>query len=160
MNIIQIRIKLFRHYWQKRKEVLTEKHCTKIFYKALDLAIQKCIQHPRKYYIAKKSLTDWEILGSQELKKLKKFPGVRKDIDFMEMAETAFIVQPENLERLKHEQYRRRWHIQWKNLFWGNYYTPVTKKELEMLKKIRRNIDGLDRPFLNVELNKFIKKHE
>ena len=131
---INLVFKTWKHYWQNRQLALTEKHKTKIFFKTVDRAIEMCKREPRKYYIMQKSLVDYEILSSVEIKKLKKFKVVKKDENFVDLDEKSFIVKPENLDRLIHESKRRKLLNRWKNLFFENYYNPITEGELQTLK--------------------------
>jgi hypothetical protein len=100
-NILSLNWSIWKHLIQERKKVMIEKHSTKMFYKTLDIAIEKCKQHPRKYYIVKVNTAEWEILGSQEIRKMRKFSEARKDNDFRLLHETAPYVSPENIERYK-----------------------------------------------------------
>jgi hypothetical protein len=159
--MIKFTWKLWSHYWAKKKKLMTEKHATKMFYITLDQAIEKCKTERRKFYLMKKSMVEWEILGSQEIKKLKKFKTVRKDEDFRSLEEKSVVVCPENLDRLTYEQSRRRHVNKWWNSFTGNYYQPVTKDELDLLKSIRENFYSYKKHYYDIflPLDAFIKKH-
>ena len=162
-NIISLNIALWKHFIQKKKEVRIAKHSTRTFYKALDLAIEKCRVHPRKYYIVKVNASEWEILGSQEIRKMRKFSEARKDNDFRMLHETAPYIYPENIDRYIHERHRRKWHVKWWNLMIGNYYVPVTKSEIGMLQDIGnylKNDPGFMNQMMVSNLADFIKKHE
>lgn len=161
-NIISLNWNLWKHFIQEKKKAKIEKHSTKTFYVALYIAIEKCKKHPRKYYIVKKNSAEWEILGSQELKKMRKFSVAKSDKTFMDLHELAPYVSPENIKRHIHEQRRRKWHVRWWNMLIENYYKPVTKGELELLKQIGRHLSGdigYSRMQLNSSLTGFIKKH-
>ena len=161
-NIISLNWNLWKHFLQEKKKAKIEKHSTKTFYVTLDIAIEKCKQFPRKYYIVKVNASEWEILGSQEIRKMRKFSEAKKDNDFRMLHETAIYVSPENIKRHIHEQKRRKWYRKMWNMFTENYYKPVTKGELEMLKKVGNRMALITpKGFDNIEsaLAEFIKKH-
>lgn len=158
--MLKFKFKLWQHYWAAKKKVDAEKHATKMFYLKLDEAIEKCHQEKRKFYLMKKSMVDWEILGAQEINKLKKFKTVRQDEDFRSLEEKSVVVCPENLERLMHEQRRRKKINIWWNKWTGNYYTPVTKEELSILIDAMLYMQVRDASSSMISgLYKLIKKH-
>lgn len=162
MNIITFNLKLWRDSHLRYQKKRTDKHLTKVFYFALDEAIQKCLRAPRKYYILQDSTASYQVIGSQEVKKLRKFHQVKNDDTFIDIHEKSFVVSPENIKRLIHEQKRRKWRWRWWNMLTENYYKPVTKGELEMLKQIGRHLSGdigYSTMQLNSSLAEFIKKH-
>jgi len=134
MNIIKFNYKLWRDAHLRRQENKTSKHLTKVFYLTLDEAIERCKREPRKYYILQESASSYQIIGSQEVRRLKKFSEVRKDETFIDLQEKSFFVSPENIKRLEHEQNRRKY--RWWFLFAEYYYVPVTKGELQTLKEV------------------------
>jgi hypothetical protein len=161
MNLIKLNYLLYKARVQKAKEASIAKHMTKMYYKTLDIAIKRCITEPRKYYIVKKSESEWEILGSQEVRKMRRFKEAKHDENFMKLEEMSPFVSPVNIQRHIHEQTRRKY--RWWFLFSENYYKPVTEGELEMLKQVGRKMSTLFyRGSDNSEsaLAEFIKKHE
>lgn len=157
MNYLKLELKLWQHFWAKRKKVATQRHATRIFNKTLDEALELFRQQPRKYYIVKKSDVEWEILGSQELKKLRKFKAVKEDQNFMKLEELAFVVSSDNFKRLVHERRRDIWYIQWWNHFTRNYYKPVSDFDLTVFEKM---VDDLSDPDLKKHLASFINRHK
>ena len=159
MNLFKFNWLLFRReFIEAYKKHRIEKHMLRMFYKTVDSAIAKCEMHPRKYYIVQKSISEWEILGSQEVRKMKKFSEARKDQTFMHLHETAPYISPENIERWKHERLRR------KNKMWfmfiESYYKPITKEEIKVLSLARRCATIQGDAWLENELLKLIQKHE
>lgn len=147
---------LTKKAWQEKKVVRLKRHATKAYLRKLDEAIEKCKQFPRKYYIVQKSEAEWEILGSQEIRKMRKFKEARHDDNFMKLHETAPFVSPENLDRLIYEQSRRK--NRWWHTFFGEPYQPVTKKELDMLRRVLLDLKILDSVWAD-EFENFVKKH-
>lgn len=141
MNIIIFNYELWRDSYLRYQKKRADKHLTKVFYFSLDEAIQKCKRAPRKYYILQESASSYQVIGSQEVKRLRKFHQVKNDDTFIDIHEKSFVVSPENIQRLIHEQHRRKWHVKWFNMFVGNYYKPVTEWELNMLKNIAHSIE-------------------
>lgn len=157
MNIIKFNYQLYKKLMLEKKQVRIKRHLTKSYHLKLDEAIEMCKQHPRKYYIVQKSEAEYEILGSQEIRKMRKFKEARKDETFMTLHETSPFVSPENLDRLIHEQSRRkkrRWY-----LFTENRYQPVTKNELEMLRRVATSLGFSDSAYAD-QMLRFIQKHE
>lgn len=161
MNIFSFNYELWRDSYLRYQKKRADKHLTKVFYFALDEAIQKCLRAPRKYYILQDSASSYQVIGSQEVKRLRKFHQVRNDDTFIDIHEKSFVISPENIQRLIHEQHRRKWHVKWFNMFVGNYYKSVTKGELEMLKTIEKLMSN-DSAFIlwKPDLSEFIKKHK
>lgn len=161
MNIIKIKLQLWKKAQMERKRVAVQRHLTKSFYRKLDEAIEKCKQHPRKYYIVQKSEAEWEILGSQEVRKMRKFKEAKKDDNFMKLHETAPYVSPENIERHMAEQRRRK--RKWLYMWAGDTYKPLTKEEVVALRRTGLALaatgmgEGLE---LASAIAKLIKKHE
>lgn len=155
MNILDIELKLNRKAWAELMAIRLKRHQTKAYYRKLDEAIEMCKQHPRKYYVVQKSEAEWEILGSQEIRKMRKFKEAKHDENFMKLHETAPFVSPENIKRLIHERSRRRY--PWFYLFTERYYKPLDEEELAVLKKAR--ILLYTTPIAD-DLLKLIQKHE
>ncbi len=157
MTYLQQQLKLWQHYWAKRKKVAAEKHASRMFYKTLDEALEAFNRQPRKYYICKKSEVDWEILGAQEVKKMRKFKVVKEDTNFMNLEERAFVISPDNIDRIKHEQHLRKWYVKWWNLTFRNYYEPVSEWDMHILERIHKSLTNAAE---KEHLGHFINKHK
>lgn len=156
MNIFKVKYLLIKKAIEERKKIMAEKHLTKAYYRTLDIAIERCKQQPRKYYIVQKSAAEWEILGSQEIRKMRKFKEARQDENFMKLHEMAPYVDPINLQRHIHEQTRRK--NKWWFLYSENYYKPVTKSEMELLKRVLLQLK-LNESAAADDFETFIQKH-
>lgn len=156
MNYLKLLTNNWKEFWKKRKEYLEMKHSSRMFNIQLGIAIEKCQNERRKFFIVQKSKNEWELIGNQEYKKAKKFKEAKLDKDFMQLEELSTVVCAENLPRLIEEHRRRKWYAKWYNMMTHNYYEPVTEWEMVMLEKIyRSSTDHDDRKFLN----EFMAKH-
>lgn len=158
MNILKIKYQLWKKAQMERKRVAVKRHLTKSFYRKLGEAIEMCKQHPRKYYIIQKSEAEWEILGSQEVRKMRKFKEAKHDENFMKLHETAPFVSPENLSRHQHElkRYKRRWLYMWM----GDTYKPLTKEEQLVLSSAAVVVKRAGYEGICESLKELIEKHE
>ncbi len=153
-------------FWNKilgiNPRIKAQKRLTKLFYQALDVAIEQAKVDPKKRYIFLDEATQtWKIMNSYDIKQVRKrSKEVRKDATFMHLHEQGYVICKENLQRLIHEQKRRKSLNKFWNRWMGNYYVPITKEELHTLRRVLLDLKlfGSENNLID-QLEEIIKKH-
>jgi hypothetical protein len=151
---------LIRQLSAEQKKTRLERHRTRLFHKVLDQTIEKCQQEDRKFYIIGKGEASFEVLGAQELKKLRKFAVVRKDENFMDLSEKAVVVSKETLNRqLTEQSFRNKWYKRWWFRFWGlTMHTGLTQCEVDSLRRLRQRLIIQNNEILGTDIGEDLKQ--
>lgn len=155
MQIFKIEFLLFKKWLKEYKDWRIEKASTAAFYRAVDIAIEKYKQHPRKYYVAQASLEHYEVLGSQEIRKMRKYKVAKQDENFMKLHEVAFAVTDQNIDRLKYEQARR--HRKWLYRMIDPFYRPIKPEHEKMLESLRDRLTDPQRIIDTFDRSEYVK---